>query len=190
MMKRCGICIVALLVLPTAVFGSIIADIDDWYEDSGGTGYAYGNSRGTSAWSQVNGYMPSGWAGGQGDYRLITTESADCHWSAYVYVYAAVEAQAVEGYVGALAYASAWAGCQWGAARVPDADVKITEPGEATAGNVSDSNGGTHRFRAYFDGCGATHQGVVAAVVTPGSNSTASAHACVTATVSMVLAQD
>lgn len=64
-------CVVVLLALSTAAFGSIIVEADDWYNDSGGTGYAYGSSRGTGAWSQANGYMPSGWAGGQGSYEVI-----------------------------------------------------------------------------------------------------------------------
>lgn len=180
-------CVIVLLALSTAAFGSIITQVDDWYDDSGGTGYAYGSSQGTSAWSQVNGYMPSGWAGGQGSYGLATTEGAWCDWAWNVYVYAYAEATKVDGYVEAYAYSSASASSPYSASDVPDAEAYVASSGWDAGGNESDSDSGSNWFAAY-EGCSASHTGVVAASVASGSKSTASAHACVTASVDLELA--
>jgi hypothetical protein len=176
-----------LLLVASVTFGSIVTDTDYSYDDSGGTGTTSPGSQSSGVWAIVNGNAPSGWAGCEGEYILETTENAWCNWSCYVYVYATVTADEVDGYVNANASASADTYTPHGYAEVPNASVQVTETDTETDGPFSDSESGTNYFSGLNRRCRANHETVVSAVVAPGSASTASAHGCVNASITMTL---
>lgn len=180
-------CVVVLLLAAPVAFGSIVTVVDYSYEDSGGTGFASSGSQSSGTWATVNGNASSGWAGSEGEYVLETTENATCNWSCYVYVYASAEADEVDGYVNAYAFGSADTYTPFGDAEVPDAEAHVTSTGTDSEGPYSDSASGTDYFSGLYRRCRANHETAVSAVVDYGSDSTASAHGCVMATVNMSL---
>jgi len=76
-------CVIAVLLVPTVVFGEIITT-GNW----SGQGGAGGNKRCSYVWAYADGDTPFDYGLGQGWESTYTTEAGDFDWSYYVFAYA------------------------------------------------------------------------------------------------------
>lgn len=187
----CCICAVAMAYSPTLASGAIIYD-GDWSGYGSGTGYANGAPGYSIATACSDGTNPSGWAAGEGERSVCTTEAAWCNWSWDCGTFAKY---VVSWYEGGTCSASAGASASVsypGATRAFYAAVQIT--GDYWGITIPDMDSksdvlsGTAEFGAY-QGLDASHWAAVGAVVPAGTNNVAFAEAEANAFVGMSVAQ-
>lgn len=174
------ICVIAVLLVPTAAYGEILTD-GYWDGADGGAG---GSSGGWWTYSSVtawaDGNNPWCWGMGEGWFSVYTTETASLNWSWTAYAWAEAQAWNVGGPLDyAMARATAQVNLPW-QPRAADFEVKAnTAWDNPDSCQLSDSGSSVEaRVIQANRGIVGDHSAVALSAVVSGTQAQAYSHAC------------